>query len=433
MTIENSKYRRDMGTLGVLFIVVNGLIGAGIFGLPEALHAAVGTFAPWLLLAGGMLVMAIAVCFAELTRLTDRSGGPQRYIADAFGAYPGFVFGWTFLAARLISQGANVLVLVAYAAALWPAVGQGAAKVAMIVSVLGAITAVNVIGIKRVVAVLGAMTFLKLLPLLVLAVVGIGAAVNPGDVTLPRFSAVEGIALAALYAFVGFENATIPAGETRNPERAMPRALLLGLAGVTLIYFGLQWAYSHSVVAGTGPVAPLTALAGEYGGEIGALLIAATIVMSVLANLTAGHTSASRMPAALADDGLLPAWFGKVSRWGTPANAIVLYGVGAILVSLWDDFLALAAVSTLARLLAYVASIVALPTLRRRAGKPALNPAIVLAAPIALALSFWAAAQTNSTQWQMLGGFALVGTALFFIARRDRRAFSDDTVRRISD
>jgi amino acid transporter len=143
--------------------------------------------------------------------------------------------------------------------------------------------------------------------------------------------------------------------------------------------------------------------------------------MSVLANLTAGHTSASRMPPALADDGLLPAWFGRVSRWGTPANSIVFYGIGAVLFALWDDFLALAAVSTLARLLAYVTSILALPRLRRRAGKPAVNTAIVLAAPVALALSLWAATQTNATQWQTLAGFAIVGTVLFFIERRNGR------------
>ncbi|WP_088330049.1 APC family permease [Lacimicrobium sp. SS2-24] len=419
MKSETSKYRRDMGTLGVLFIVVNGLIGAGIFGLPEALHVAVGFFAPWLLLIGGLLVMAIVVCFAELTKLTDRSGGPQRYVGDAFGDFAGFIVGWNFFAARLISQGANVLVLVAYAAALWPVVGEGVAKIALIVSVLGGLTFINVIGIKRVVAVLGAMTLFKLLPLLLLMAIGIGFAAHPQPLVLPTFSAVEGVALAALYAFVGFENATIPAGETSQPRRAMPRALLLGLALVTLVYFGLQWAYSYSVVAGTGPEAPLIALAGEYGGDVGALLIAATIVISVLANLTAGHTSASRMPPALADDGLLPAWFGRVSRWGTPANAIVFYGAGAILFALWDDFLALAAVSTLARLLAYVASIVALPTLRRRAGMGALNKTIILAAPLALGLSLWAATQTNATQWQTLGGFALVGALLFLIARRN--------------
>ncbi|MFT5713378.1 MAG: amino acid transporter [Glaciecola sp.] len=416
---ENSKYRRDMGMLGVFFIVVNGLIGAGIFGLPEALHVAVGTFAPWLLLIGGMLVMTIVLCFAELTKLTDRSGGPQRYVGDAFGAYPGFVIGWTFFAARLISQGANVLVLVAYAAALWPIVGDGTAKIVLIICVLGGLTIINVIGIKRVVALLGAMTLFKLLPLLILMFIGIGAASNDGEVVLPQFSAVEGIALAALYAFVGFENATIPAGETKDPKRAMPRALMIGLAVVTLIYFGLQWAYSHSAIAGTGPEAPLTALAGEYSGDIGALLVAATIVVSVLANLTASLTSASRMPAALADDGLLPAWFGKVSRWGTPANSIVFFGIGSILFSLWDNFLALAAVSTLARLLAYIFSIIALPTLRRRAGYPAFNTTILITAPIALALSLWLATQTNVTQWQTLGGFALVGTFLFFIARRN--------------
>lgn len=408
-----------MGMLGVFFIVINGLIGAGIFGLPEALHVAVGTFAPWLLLIGGILVMAIVICFAELTKLTDRSGGPQRYVGDAFGPYPGFIIGWTFFAARLISQGANVLVLVAYAAALWPVIGEGPAKIVLIVSVLGGLTIINVVGIRKVIAVLGAMTLFKLLPLLILMFIGIGAAANNGEVTLPQFSAVEGIALAALYAFVGFENATIPAGETKDPKRAMPRALMIGLGAVTMIYFGLQWAYSHSVIAGTGPDAPLTSLAGEYAGDIGAWLIAATIVMSVLANLTAGHTSASRMPPALADDGLLPAWFGKVSRWGTPANSIIFFGIGAVLFSLWDDFLALAAVSTLARLLAYILSIIALPTLRQRAGYPAFNLIILITAPIALTLSLWLVTQTNVTQWQTLGGFALVGTLLFFIARRN--------------
>ena len=420
MTTQTDKYRRDMGTFGVLFIVVNGLIGAGIFGLPEVLHDAVGEFAPWLLLIGGALVMAIVLCFAELTKLTDRSGGPQRYVGDAWGDFAGFQVGWTFFAARLISQGANVLVLVAYAAALWPVVGEGAGRTLLIIAVLGSLTIINIVGIKRVVAVLGAMTLLKLLPLLILMVVGIGAASTPGPIVLPQFSAVEGIALAALYAYVGFENATIPAGETKDPKRAMPRALLGGIAVVTLIYFGLQWAYSHSVIAGTGPEAPLTALAAEYGGDIGALLIAATIVMSVLANLTAGHTSASRMPPALADDGLLPAWFGRVSRWGTPANSIAFFGVGAIIFALNSSFLALAIISTLARLLAYIASILSLPKLRKQAGLSATNGTIILAAPIALILSVWASLQTNSDQWLILAGFALAGTALYFLARRSK-------------
>ena len=203
MNSDVSKYRRDMGTLGVLFIVVNGLIGAGIFGLPEALHAAVGTFAPWLLLIGGVLVMAIVICFAELTRLTDRSGGPQRFVGDAFGAYPGFVVGWTFYAARLISQGANVLVLVAYAAALWPVVAAGAAKVALIMIVLGGITIINV-GLGVFVA--AAMALWGMPSPLVIGLMAFGLNF------VPFLGGLVGATIAAAVAFVGLDGAWPAAG-----------------------------------------------------------------------------------------------------------------------------------------------------------------------------------------------------------------------------
>ncbi|WP_265561849.1 APC family permease [Sphingomicrobium arenosum] len=418
MTDHNGKYRRDMGTLGVLFIVVNGLIGAGIFGLPEMLHEAVGAFAPWLLLIGGVLVMSIVACFAELARTTDRSGGPQRYVSDAFGRFAGFEVGWTFYSARMLSQAANTAVLIAYAAAIWPAIGEGVARSGAIIAVLAALTIVNIVGIRRVVAVLGTLTLLKLVPIIILAAVALGASASPGAVTLPQFSAIEGIALATLYAFVGFENATIPAGETKEPRRAMPRALLIGLPVVTLLYFALQWAYSASAIAGSGPEAPVVELARLHWGDIGALLIAATVVVSVLANMMAGHTSASRMTPALADDGLLPAWFGKVSRWGTLANSIAFFGVGSGAFALTGTFAGLAAISTLARLLAYIGSILALPKLRRAAGKTALSPLLILMMSAALALSLWATFQTNAAMWQTLGGFALVGALLFLIARR---------------
>jgi amino acid transporter len=363
-------------------------------------------------------MMSIVVCFARLCSLTDRSGGPQRFVIDAWGRFAGFQVGWLFFSARLISVGANVLVLAAYSAALWPVLGDGVPRTVLVVVTVSALMLVNIVGLRRAVAVLGALTMLKLVPLVVLVVVGVAAATAPGPVVLPRFSAIESIALVALYAFVGFESATVPAGETREPRRSVPRALLLGLGIVTLIYFGLQWVYSHSPIAGTNPEAPLTALAAHLGGEPGALVIAATIVVSVLANLTGTITSASRMPPALADDLLLPTWFGRVSRWGTPANSVVFFGVGAMVLALNSSFLTLAAISTLARIIAYVASIVSLPRLRRAAGLPLLDPAIAVAAPVALGLCLWASLQTEAAQWQMLGAFVVVGTILYVVASR---------------
>ena len=414
---HGQKYRRDVGTVGVVFLVVNGLIGSGIFALPELLHEALGTFAPWLMLAGAVLIASVFFCFADLSRLTERSGGPQRFVTDAFGRFPGFQVGWLFYFGRMVAHAANVTVLIAYVAAFWPTIGAGVPRSCAIIFIIALVTVLNVVGIKRAVSVLGVLTLFKLVPLVLL--VGLALLANPtiAPVSLPQFSAVEGVALAALYAFVGVENATIPAGEMTDPRKSVPRALLISLALVAFIYFGLQFAYSNSPIAGTGSEAPLAALAGYYAGNIGSLLIAATVIVSVLGNSVAGHTTASRMTAALSDDRLIPSWFGRGSRWGTPANSIVLFGLGALLFALSGTFVALAISGTLARLIVYIASIGALPRLRRLAGLKAFTLPLGVAALIALSLCIWASFQSSREQWTLIAAFLGAGTMLFFLAQ----------------
>lgn len=419
--VSAGPYRRAVGTAGIALLVVNSMVGAGIFALPAVLHAAVGDFAPWLLLLGGTLMATIVVCFVELTRLTDRSGGPQRFVTDAFGRFPGFQIGWLFYAARVVSQGGNATVMMAYAAVVWPFLSEGWPRALAILIVLGGITIANIVGIKRVIAVLATMSLFKFLPLLVLVGVGLGASRASGPIVLPQFTAVEGVAIATLYAFVGFENATVPAGEARDPKRSMPRALLIGLALVTLLYFAIQWVYSLSPIADRASETPLVELATFLGGQTGGWLIAATVAVSVLANLTAGQTSASRITSSMAEDRLLPRWFGHVSpRFGTPANSIAFFGALAIAFAITGSFVFLAVVSTLARLVAYIASIGSLPRLRRAAGLPLFNAPILLCAPLALTLSLWAAAQSNAGQWRALGLFVIAGTILFIVAHRQK-------------
>jgi len=402
-------------------LVVNCVVGAGIFGLPEVLHQAVGNFAPWLMLLGSALVGSVIVCFAALTSLTDRSGGPQRFVTDAFGQFPGFQIGWLFYFARMVAHAANATVLVTYAAAVWPVLGDGTARSATILLVIAALTLLNVVGIRRAVTVLGIITIFKLLPLLLLMCVVVLKAQPSLPASLPHFTAVEGVLLAALYAFVGFENATVPAGEANDPKRDLPRALFTSLALVTFLYFGLQYAYSISPVAGRGAEAPLAALAARYAGNAGSILIAGTVVISVLGNMCAGHTTGSRMTAALSDDKLIPGWFGRVSGWGTPANSIVFFGFGALLFALTGTFVALAVIGTLARVIVYIASISALPKLRRAAGLTPMSVSIALAAPIAMGLSLWASLQSNRQQWTLIGVFLAIGTVLYVAARWDAR------------
>jgi len=406
--------RRDVGIWGAVLLALNGMIGAAIFGLPGKLDAAVGSFAPWLLLLAGIGIMPVVLCYADLAGRFDRSGGPQLYAGKAFGQFIGFEAGWMLYAARAASLAANAHVLAAYAGALWPPLNG---SLTIIVTV-AAITLVNIVGIRRAVDTLGGMTMLKLTPLILIGALGLLLATIPSP-TLPEFSAVESVALAALYAFVGFEAATIPAGETRDPQRNIPRALLLTVCGVTLLYVLVQIAYSASGIGESD--APLAALAAKYVGPAGAIVLGVAAIASVLANQLSAVTSISRITSSFADQGLLPRWFGKISpRYATPANSIAAVGGIGLALALSGTFITLAVISTVARLFAYLACIAAVPRLDFLAGKVRWGRGLLLPI-VAGALVLWAASHSNWVEWRAFAAFLAVGALLYLLAGRGRR------------
>ena len=406
--------RRDVGTWGASFLTLNGMIGAGIFGLPGALDAAVHSFAPWLLLIAGLGVMLIVLCYADLASRFDASGGPQLYAGKAFGQFIGFQAGWMLYAARAAALAANANVLAAYAGVLWPPLDGPLT----IVATIAAITVINVVGIRWAVDALGGMTMLKLAPLLLIGALGLVLAPIPVP-TLPEFSAVEGVALVALYAFVGFESSTIPAGETRDPKNVIPRALLLTFAGVTLLYVVVQLAYSASGIGQSS--APLADLAAKSLGPAGALLLGITAIISVLANQLSAVTSISRITSSLSDQHLLPRWFGKISsRYSTPANSILVVGGIGMVLALTGTFVTLAVISTLSRLFAYLACIAAVPRLDYLEGRLRWGRGVLL--PLAAGLlCLWATSQSNADEWQALLAFLLFGSFLYLAARLGRK------------
>lgn len=409
-----SATRRDVGIWGASFLALNGMIGAAIFGLPGKLDAAVGSFAPWLLLMGGLGVMLIALCYADLASRFSESGGPQLYAGAAFGHFVGFQTGWMIYASRIAAMAANATVLAAYAGAIWPPLDGPLT----IVLTIAAITLVNVVGIKRAVRTLGGLTMLKLVPLLVIA--GLALVLVPIQVpTLPNISAVESVALAALYAFVGFEAATVPAGETRDPRRAIPKALLLTVAGVTLFYMLIQLGYSAANLGDSNtPLADLAALAI---GPAGTWLLGLTAIVSVLANQLSAVTSVPRITSSLADQGMLPKWFGEISpRFATPVNSIATVGVLGIGLALSGTFVTLAVISSLSRLFAYLTCIAAVPRLDFKQGSTRWLRGVLLPA-IAASLCILAALQSQASEWEAFIAFLLAGCFLYLVARLGRK------------
>jgi amino acid transporter len=257
---------------------------------------------------------------------------------------------------------------------------------------------------------------LKAVPLVGLALWGLAHAAQglppPGPV--PPFSALEASALVLLYAFVGFENASVPAEETADPKRTIPRAILFTVVATAALYTLVQLGYAAVMPAGVAPAAPLAAYAETLLGPACAILLAVTAMASVAGNVGGSMTSTPRVTYALSLQAALPAWFGRIAgRYATPANSILFMGALGAVLALTGSFVWLAVVSTLSRLFVYGACMAALP----RARPGALSWMMMAAG---LAVCVWAAAQSRWQSWAMLGGFLLAGFLLYGLARIQR-------------
>ena len=419
---DSAPLRREIGFTGSAFLSFNGIVGAGIFALPATLHLQFGAFSPWLFPIFGLLILLVALPFARLAALFPQSGGPVAYTA-AFGPLASFQAGWLYYLARVTALAANANVFALYAAALWAPLGTGAGRAATILILCGGLTWVNMVGVRRAVRALDGLTLLKAAPLVGIALWGLVAAADalptPGPV--PPLAGIEAAALLVLYAFIGFENSVVPAGETDDPGRTIPRALILTIVATAALYFIIQLAYVAVMPAGETPDAPLVAFAVAVAGPAGGLLLTVAALASVAGNLAGSLTSTPRVTFALAREGLLPRWFGAVSeRFHTPANSVLFMGLLGAALALTGSFLWLAVVSTLARLFVYAACIAALPRAERKAGRKTKAATIVLMG-LGLTICLWAAFQSEWASWRMLIGLLAAGLLLYAMARRQGR------------
>jgi amino acid transporter len=364
---------RQLSAAGIWLLAVNGMIGAGIFGVPAGVAALAGAWSPLVFLGCGFLLAAVILCFGELASYFRGTGGPILYLREAFGPMAGFQAGWAFYIARLTAFAANLNLLVAALAYFWTPAEGGAARIFLAGLFVLLLAAPNVAGTRHGMRSLGVLTVLKFLPLLALVAVGLAwlepAAFPLGASTWPGVGSFGTAALLAVYAFVGWEAAVVPAGEARNPARDMPRALVLAILVVTALYVAVQ-AVAVAVLPGLAESErALVEVGGVLFGPAGAVVLTAAVVASVGGNLAGTMVTAPRLTYALARDGGLPAWLGHVDpRSRTPARSIVVFAVLAFLLTIYGSFIWLAAMSALVRVLIYMACIAAMPRLRRRFG-----------------------------------------------------------------
>ena len=200
---------RQFGVLGLWVLVVNGILGAGIFGLPAKVAAATGEFSALLFVACGVLIAPIVLSFAEAASYVRTTGGPVVYVGTVFGSFASFQTGWAMYASRATAFAANVNLLADSLGWLWPRASSGGARVAIVAGVCAVLTFVNVIGSKQAMRTAGVLTVLKLAPIGLLVVAGL-VLLSPqwlphADAPLPSVESAGAAVLLAMYAFVGWE------------------------------------------------------------------------------------------------------------------------------------------------------------------------------------------------------------------------------------
>src|SRR5438132_3811383 len=409
---------------------VNAVIGAGIFGLPAKAYSLIGAYSLIAFFACAFVVLLIILCFAEVGSRFDETGGPYTYARAAFGPTVAFGVGWLSWLARLTAFAANCNLMVSYFAFFWPAASNAVPRAVIITLVVLLLTAINILGLRQAAIAGDLFTIGKLVPMLIFIAIGLFF-LNPHAFALaarPATGAFSQSVLLLLYAFTGFEMATIPAGEIRNPQKNMPQALLIATAVVTFTYILIQ-----VVCIGTLPglgtsTKPLADAGQRFMGTAGAALISAGAIISIAGNLHGLVLSGSRIPFALAEREQLPAFLAQVHRrFFTPHLSIISTAAVMLVLTLKISFVAALTISAIARLVTYAVTCAALPVLRRRADAPKAAfrlPGGSIIAVLSLVLAVWLL--MNSTLYEAVAATiaAAVGF-LIFLGYRLARYNSD--------
>lgn len=367
---ENSgKLIRTVGFWGLVAMCINAVVGSGVFLLPHESYILLGPFSLWAPLLFAVPVFILVLCFAEASSHFSEPGGAYLYAKTAFGDFIGFETGWMNWLARVTSLASLSNGFVVALALLAPGLKEGVPRALVITSTILILALIHFLGVRYGAASIYVFTFGKLVPLIgfiILALVVWKTNPLPQSFTLPG----EGTkwvdaALFMLFAYAGFENLGVPAGEFKNPRRDLPFALLTGILVIASIYALVQLGAMSALPDLSQSDTPIASAASAIIGPIGAIIVTIGALMSMAGTNSGTMLEGSRMLYALSLDRRM----GPISyvhpRFRTPSVAIAIHTAVALGLALGGSFRQLALLSAVARLATYLATCLAVPRLRK--------------------------------------------------------------------
>ena len=330
-------------------IVMGGIIGAGIFTNPYVVAQQVHTpsliIGAWVV--GGLIALAGAFIYAELSSQVSASGGQYVYLRDAMHPLVAFSYGWSLL--FVIQTGGMAAVALIFANHLFELMGAKTSDLrsAVMASIaLALLTAINCVGVRAGTVTQNVFMILKLVAIAALVVFGLmisapaqiqpAPAVNLQVNTWQSLVAFGAALIPAQFAYGGWQTACFVAGEVREPRKNLPRGLLFGVLGVIVVYLSVNYVCVHALGADglSRTKTPASAVMRLALGEKGSRLLAAGIAISTIGFLSQSMLTAPRVYFAMAEDRLFFRQLAWINTARVPAFAIAVQGGLAIVIAM---------------------------------------------------------------------------------------------------
>jgi amino acid transporter len=367
--LSNEGLSRDIRKWDLVALLVNVTVGAGILKLPADVQRAVGNYSLIAFVVCAAIIGLIALCFAEVGSRFTGTGGPYLYARETFGPTPAFLVGWLMWLTRLAGFATLVQVFVAYLGYFWPAAQTGFTRTAIIATLVIILTAINLIGVKQSTRASDVFTISKLIPLLILVIVGLFF-IDPTRFTLnaaPGFGTFTSAVFVLVYVFSGFEAVLINSGEFRQPQRVIPFSLVVALSTAVVLFLLIQVVCIGVLPNLATSERPLADASQVFLGRVGPTIISIGALVSIFGTLNVIMLACTRLPFAMAEQGQLPSPLARIHRkFRTPHVSILVCAIAALLIAVSGTFIYAVKITVITRVIVYASTCVALPILRRR-------------------------------------------------------------------
>ena len=359
------------GLWSIVLLGINGIIGTGIFLLPNRAYALMGPSSLLILLFDAFLAGCLALCFAEVAGFFSRNGGPYLYAKAAFGDFVSYEVGVLKLVVTIIAWAAMAVGFATALGAAFPFFAGDTMKNLIAAVLIGGLTIMNIAGVKISKILNNIMTISKLVPLCVFIAVGLffvnGSNFTPFVPTHMADGAFANAAITMFFAYTGFEAIAVAAEDFKDPKKDLPRGIILTMIIVTIIYM-LVVGISIGILGPDLAVdkAPIQTAFGRAVGPIGAYFILIGTLFSMGGINLAESFIAPRACTSLAEDGMLPAFLNRRTSWGTPWASSVVVAILSILLAWSGSFTTLAAISAVSRFTQYLPTVLSVIVFRRK-------------------------------------------------------------------